>query len=515
MRVLVVEDNPIDAAVILERLRAPGSPVAEAEHIGSLDALSRRRLHNADVVLLDLSLPEARGVETIRRARALLGDSAIVVLTSDDDPAMSVEALRAGAEDYLLKGGFGNDTLVRALRYAHERSELRRRLAHADRLAAVGKLAAGVAHEVANPAALALATIERLEQTLPARDGDAVDGDPHALLAHTRAALERIRDVVRELQGYARIDRARPGPVELNEAVRRVLSLLSSSLRHSVRLEQRTGIITPIQADGGQVEQVLTNLLMNAAHAVEARGNADGRVVVSTEQRDDRVLLVVEDNGIGMSAEVKARIYEPFYTTRPPGSGTGLGLSIVLELVRMNRALLRCETTLGRGTRFEIEWPASSAAASVATASTAPVGLQGEASATAQSAPQRRARVLFVDDEPAIAEVYGALLGELHDVTVALGGRHAIDELKSDKAFDVVVCDLMMPEVDGAAVYEHVLRERPELATRFVMCSGGLVTDRARTFAARGAVKLLYKPIPTPQLLSMIESLARATPENA
>jgi signal transduction histidine kinase len=506
MRVLVIEDNPIDAAVILERLRAPGSPVVETEHVGSLEALSRRRLTQPDVVLLDLSLPEARGAETIRRARAALGDAAIVVLTSDDDPALSVLALREGAEDYLVKGSFGSDTLVRALRYAHERSELRRRLAHADRLAAVGRLAAGVAHEVANPAALALAAVERLEHALPAPTTHGADDDPRALVAHTRGALERIRDVVRELQGYARLDRGRPGPVDLNDSVRRVMSLLSSSLRHSVRLEQRAGIITPIDADGGQVEQVLTNLIMNAAHAIETRGNADGRVVVSTEQRGSRVLLVVEDNGIGMSAEVQTRIFEPFYTTRTPGGGTGLGLAIVLELVRQNRAQIRCESAPGRGARFELEWPAS--AGRVAAAGDAKGDRAAEGAPARAIAPAARARVLFVDDEPAIAEVYGALLGEQHDVTVALGGARALEELRGDKPFDVVVCDLMMPGVDGAAVYDHVLRERPDLAARFVMCSGGLVTERARAFAARGAVKLLYKPVPTQHLLSTIEELA-------
>lgn len=505
MRVLVVEDNPIDAAVIVERLRAPGSPVVESEHVVSLDALARRTLQHPDVALLDLSLPEARGVETVRRARALLGDAAIVVLTSDDDPALSVQVLREGAEDYLVKGSFGTDTLVRALRYAHERSELRRRLAHADRLSAVGRLAAGVAHEVANPAALALATIERLELVLRARGDATGEDDPQALLAHTRVALERIRDVVRELQGYARIDRGRPGPVDLNHSVRRVISLVSSSLRHSVRLEQRSGIITPIDADGGQVEQVLTNLVLNAAHAIEARGNADGRVVVSTEQRDDRVLLVVEDDGVGMSSETRERIFEPFYTTRPPGGGTGLGLAIVSELVRQNGGRLRCESTLGRGTRFELEWPASAAPGLPA-----PAGTRVDAAShgARPTAARPRVRVLFVDDEPAITEVYGTLLGDFHDVTVALGGRRAIAELESGKPFDVVVCDLMMPEVDGAAVYEHVQRERPELASRFLMCSGGLVTERARAFAARAPVKLLYKPVPTQQLLSMIESLA-------
>jgi signal transduction histidine kinase len=509
MRVLVIEDNPIDAAVILERLRATGSPVVETEHVGSLDALSRRRLTQPDVVLLDLTLPEARGAETIRRVRTALGDAAIVVLTSDDDPALSVLALREGAEDYLVKGSFGSDTLVRALRYAHERSELRRRLAHADRLAAVGKLAAGVAHEVANPAALALAAVERLEHALLAPTTRGAD-DARALVSHTRGALERIRDVVRELQGYARIDRGRPGPVDLNDSVRRVVSLLSSSLRHSVRLEHRAGIITPIDADGGQVEQVLTNLIMNAAHAVETRGNADGRVVVSTEQRGSRVLLVVEDNGIGMSAEVQARIFEPFYTTRTPGGGTGLGLAIVLELARQNRAEIRCESALGRGARFELEWPAS--AERVAAAGDADVRGAAHGAAAPVTSRTTRARVLFVDDEPAIAEVYGALLGEQHDVTVALGGARALEELRSDKAFDVVVCDLMMPDVDGAAVYDHVRRERPELANRFVMCSGGLVTERARAFAARGAVKLLYKPVPTQHLLSTIDELAARAP---
>jgi CheY-like chemotaxis protein len=260
------------------------------------------------------------------------------------------------------------------------------------------------------------------------------------------------------------------------------------------------------------VEQVLTNLIMNAAHAIEARGNPDGRVVISTEQRGDSVMMVVEDNGIGMSAEVQARIYEPFYTTRPLGGGTGLGLSIALELVRQNRGRLRCESVLGRGTRFEIDWPACDGATGVTATAPTAATTSGAADATPDER-KRRTRVLFVDDEPAITEVYGTLLGDTLDVTVALGGARALEELSSDKTFDVVVCDLMMPQVDGAAVFEHVQRERPELASRFLMCSGGLVTERARAFAARGVVKLVYKPVPTKQLLALIESMAATAPE--
>ena len=238
MRVLLVEDNPVDAATLGDRLAEhAGESSIEMDHVSSLAELATRRdASDFDVLVLDLSLPDGFGAGSIRKARTQVGEIPIVVLTADDNEQRSLEMLREGAEDYLVKGKYSADTLVRALRYACERHALKQRLAHADRLAAVGQLSAGVAHEVANPAALALANNGKLRGLLGEITGAAAVPSLERVRAialecervadDNRMALERIRAVVRDLQTYARLERSRVERVQLNDIVDRTCNLV-------------------------------------------------------------------------------------------------------------------------------------------------------------------------------------------------------------------------------------------------------------------------------------------------
>ena len=513
MRVLLVEDNPVDAATLGDRL-AEHSPEGDSSiamtHVSSLAELATRNTTELDVLVLDLSLPDGFGAGSIRKARTLVGEVPIVVLTADDNEQRSLEMLREGAEDYLVKGKSNADTLVRALRYACERHALKQRLTHADRLAAVGQLSAGVAHEVANPAALALANNGKLRALLDEllmSDGKIAPDRAKAIALEcrrvaedNRTALERIRAVVRDLQTYARLERARVDRVQINEIVDRTCNLVYASLRHGATLEKQTSSLPMIAADEGKIEQVLTNLLINAIHALESvdeKARPDGkRIIVSTRLEDDVICLSVADNGMGMTDAVRQRAFEPFFTTKRE-HGTGLGLAIAVEIVRRHRGDITCATTDGVGSRFDVRIPIETG-----------LELQVDVPAAPHaSAEPKRGRVLLIDDERAVAMVYGELLSLHHEVVVAHGGKQAVELLSSGERFDVIVCDLMMPELDGVAVYENALAKRPDLATRFVFCSGGLVTARARELAAKPNTRLLYKPVSIDDMLRVIESV--------
>jgi len=512
MRVLLVEDNPVDAATLGDRLgeHAGESPI-DMQHVSSLAELSTR--HDAsefDVLVLDLSLPDGFGAGSIRKARAQVGEMPIVVLTADDDEQRSLEMLREGAEDYLVKGKYSADTLVRALRYACERHALKQRLAHADRLAAVGQLSAGVAHEVANPAALALANNGKLRGLLAEITSGTVPPSPQRVREialecervadDNRSALERIRAVVRDLQTYARLERSRVERVQLNDVVDRTCNLVYASLRHGATLEKKLGTIPPIAADEGKLEQVLTNLLINSIHALERVDDKDRkegkRIVVTTSVDGDAIVLSVSDNGCGMTDAVRQRAFEPFFTTKRE-HGTGLGLAIAVEIVRRHHGEITCTSTDAVGARFDVRIP-------IDTGLDLPPPPPEEPQAAVRNP---RGRVLLVDDERAVALVYGELLSMHHDVVVAHGGLPAVEMLDKDDRFDVIVCDLMMPELDGVGVFETTQRKHPSLGTRFIFCSGGLVTTRARELAAKPNTRLLYKPVSIDDMLRAIEAV--------
>jgi signal transduction histidine kinase len=506
MRVLLVEDNPIDAATLGDRLAEHEGVRIELDCVSSLAELKTRDGTSFDVLLLDLSLPDGYGTSSVRKARELIGELPIVVLTADDNDQRSVEMLREGAEDYLVKGKYSADTLVRALRYAFERHALKQRLAHADRLAAVGQLSAGVAHEVANPAALALANTGRLLEHLDVLRSNLPQDAPGAsalaectrIAIDNRGALERIRAVVRDLQAYARLERSRVERVQVNELVDRTCNLVYASLRHGAILEKQLGTLPVIAADEGKLEQVLTNLLINAIHALERseRRTEERKIIVKTQVEGDQVCLSVIDNGCGMSEAVKQRAFEPFFTTKRE-HGTGLGLAIAVEIVRRHRGDITCSSTVDEGSRFDVRIP-------IDTGLNLP---EAPPDIVPTSAPYRRGRVLLIDDERAVALVYGELLSMHHEVTLANSGKQACEILERDGRFDVVVCDLMMPEMDGVAVFDYVRVTYPKLAQRFVFCSGGLVTARARELAARPTTRLLYKPVSIDDLLRSIDGV--------
>lgn len=510
MRVLLVEDNPVDAATLGDRLAEHGGePPIAMVHVSTLAELAAHDTSELDVIVLDLSLPDGVGADSIRKVRAQVGEMPIVVLTADDDEQRSLEMLREGAEDYLVKGAYSTDTLVRALRYACERHALKQRLAHADRLAAVGQLSAGVAHEVANPAALALANNGKLRGLLAELSSTAhppslersrqLVKECTQLAEDDRTALERIRAVVRDLQAYARLERPRVERVQINDLVERTCNLVYASLRHGAALEKKLGVVPELAVDEGKIEQVLTNLLINAIHALEPVAQGDRptgkRIVVTTGVEGAALVLSVQDNGCGMTEAVRQRAFEPFFTTKRQ-HGTGLGLAIANEIVRGHGGEIVCTTAAGEGSRFDVRIPLQT-------------GLDAPQASAAEPASEqpKRGRVLLVDDERAVALVYGELLAMHHDVVIAHGGRQAVELLGGDERFDVVVCDLMMPELDGVAVLETVSASRPELAKRFVFCSGGLVTPRARKLAARPNTRLLYKPVSVDDMLRAIDAV--------
>ena len=401
----------------------------------------------------------------------------------------------------------------RVLLYVRDVTEDRdrevRRL-QSEKLASIGMLAAGVAHEINNPASFVLANLEALAELLQASD-DKSKTDPKTahklassevlfeamnIVQESKEGMARIHRIVRDLHAFSRVDEDANLLTDVNAAVDSSLTMLRSELRYRAQVERDLRATRRVRASAARLGQVFLNLIMNAAHALAAGNPKRNRLYVRSYDEGDRVVMEVEDNGPGIPTEVMPRIFESFFTTKPPGVGTGLGLSISRDIVCAAGGELTAESVPGRGALFRVRLPAA-AAGVVAAPKTMP----------AHKAVQRR-RLLAVDDEALLLKAYRRMLLSHHDVETTLGAREALRLFGQDRAFDVVLCDLQMPEMSGSELYDTVRQRWPDLARRFIFITGGACSQEARRFLESPGLACIHKPFQVGELLELIESHA-------
>ena len=378
--------------------------------------------------------------------------------------------------------------------------ETQSQLLIAEKFAAIGQLATGVAHELNNPATWVLLGLETVRQDLErvqaalGPDAAAVASELASIdrtLADVRAGMERMRTVVDDLRTLAPRAAAEQTDVDLDEVVRLTCRLARPTYASVARLDLQLGGVPPIAMDRARLGQLVANLLTNAAHAV-ADGSANHQIIVTTRAEGAEVLLAVEDSGPGIPDELRDRVFDPYFTTKPAAVGMGLGLAIVRRIVVDHGGRAAVERSALGGARVEVRFPARPRVPPEAV----PVPAR-------TSAPSRRGRVLVIDDEELLLRALAQALGDQHEVVTAYGGGAALELLARDRDFDLVVCDLQMPGVDGIAVHEALESAEPVLASKLVMMSGGAVTARAREFLESGSVRVIRKPIDIAQLLAI------------
>lgn len=389
-----------------------------------------------------------------------------------------------------------------------EREAAEAGLVHAGRLAVLGQVAGGVGHEINNPVTwitLGLSIVSREITAL--RDGAAVgplDGAAvtkrldliESALRDAKEGMDRIRIIANDLRTFARPDDAIER-VCFSEVVATSVRLVAPTLEAHAKLTLDLRMTPDIHANRGRVAQIATNLLINAGQAL-ADHEGPHTIAVTTCEESGGALLVVEDSGAGVPEELRSRIFKPFFTTKSAERGTGLGLALVQQIIDRYHGDIRVSrsTELG-GARFEAWLPSGRPRTSTPIRSAPPRG-----------APGARPRILVVDDEAAILRSMRTLYMHALDVQVAPGGREAIERLSADLAFDLILCDVHMPEVDGVAVLEWVESHAPILARRVVLCSGATPTPRVRAAASACGASLLEKPI-APEAIEQL--LARFT----
>jgi signal transduction histidine kinase/CheY-like chemotaxis protein len=392
------------------------------------------------------------------------------------------------------------------------------KLLQTDKLAELGQMVTGIAHELSNPLTSILGYAQRL---LLRRDSA---GDCHEARQIFQEA-ERASTILRQLLLSARESRPERRRVALNQVVSRSLELQRFTLdADNVHVQLDLEPVLPfVQGDPGQLQQVLMNLIGNARQAIEEQGKGGTIRVKTMRISEKRVLLEVSDDGPGIPQAIQARIFDPFFTTKPAGVGTGLGLSIVLGIVREHGGRLHVTSNPGQGTIFSIELPAMTALEMPlpATGGTVPQSPRlesllvpeplGSAPANATLGPWAGYRVLVLEDEPTVARLIADVLeDEGLRVDLLLDPHEALDRAASED-YALAICDMKMPELDGEHFYQALAGTKNPLRERFLFVTGDVLAAHTRDFLEGNHLPHVAKPFRVEELTEKIRGVLEST----
>jgi signal transduction histidine kinase len=516
LRLLLVEDSEDDAMLVLRELERGGyQPTCLRV---DTRAAFRMALESEtwDVVVSDHTLPQYGGLTALSDLRSSGRDVPFILVSGTIGEVVAVEAMRAGAQDYVLKGDLTRlpaavDRELRETALRAEQAKMRGRLVISERMASAGTLAAGVAHEINNPLAIALLNLSQTTDTLTritviAQDLQARGSRGAATLAgqiaqlggplvDAQEALDRIREIVRDVKLFSRPGDDVTSSVDLRRVADSSARMAWNEIRHRARLVKQYGEIPVVHANESRLGQVLLNLLVNAAQALPEGHAEDHEIRVTTRTADDGDAIVeVADTGCGMSKETAARIFDPFFTTKAVGVGTGLGLAICHGIVTDLGGQIEVESEVGQGTLFRVLLPPGQQSRTILKVAKA-------------FTPGCRGRVLVVDDEVPLGRALKRSLSAHHDVTLLTSGTAALESIAGGERFDAILLDVMMPDVSGMETYERLRRDAPEQAQRIIFLTGGAFTPRAREFLDQAPNPRLEKPVDTAELLAVIHEL--------
>ena len=366
----------------------------------------------------------------------------------------------------------------------------------------MGQLGAGVAHEINNPAAFVfsnLATLEKYQKSLfqafdrlkdlamayapPEKfmkykgweDTEEISylwEDSSDLIEESLDGMKRIRDIVRDLRTFTGTSGERTKGTDVNRVLNSTIPMVYNQIHHKAKFVKSLGEIPLITGDSEKLGQVFLNILMNAIQAISDKNVEDNAIKVESKLEGSMVRVSITDTGCGMSLEDRKKIFDPFFTTRPVGSGTGLGLAISYEIVKQHGGKIEVQSELGKGSRFDVYLPVGE-------------GLRDEDSDDMPiDEPGRgifeKVRVLLVDDETNVLKAFKRVMPKGIETTATESAEDALNILEQDDGFDIILCDVMMPGMSGAELYNTLREKKPLLQSRFVFITGALSLKKPR-----------------------------------
>jgi len=418
----------------------------------------------------------------------------IPIILSDDAEGMFEVATAPLKDDQGWVVGY-----IAALRDVTARKALQNQLILADKLAAIGSIAAGVAHEINNPLAVVTGGLdwisERLDQV--AIPGGAQDlAAMREVMAEMKDGVGRIAAIVAGMTNASqKDDPSGSNHVPLRRALDGAAKILANEVRHSAQLLISVPNDLWVSCSETRLMQVFIHLIANAVHAIEDRRSSGNQIHIEVARRSpDKVSIALRDTGVGMSQETLGRLFTPFFTTKPKGKGTGLGLSVTRTILESCGGHISFESRLGSGTTAYIELPT--------VGPPLPVAPRAEPARSS-----KRGSILVIDDEPFVANALSRLLRSRGFQTeVVTDGRLGLEKLLKG-TYQAVVCDLMMPEFSGVDLFHQLEATAPELVGRLVFLSGGAFTPRAEEFVQQARRPVLPKPWKVESLVAAIEEI--------
>lgn len=427
---------------------------------------------------------EAARVHEEANTRALAGERVVYDWSTESSIGTryfqtSLSPRRSGADQVIGLVGVGREITAQR--------RIQTQLAISDRLASIGMLSAGVAHEINNPLAavignvdLALAALENSSRT----HANLALGEAIAGLSDAREAGYRIRDIVRDLKLLSRAEDERQEPINVERVLDSSLNMARTEIRYRARVTKEYAGVPSVFGNESRLGQVFLNLFVNAAQALpEGRAEFNEIRVITSLAEDGRVQVDVKDNGSGMLPNVVRKLFTPFFSTKPTGIGTGLGLSICQRIVASLGGETKVRSEIGVGTTFTVLLPP-----------TADAARQAKPNAPDRKPSVRRGRILVVDDEKLVGATVRRALERDHDVETIESAASALARLAEGEQFDVILCDLIMPQMSGMDLYTELERVAPEQLPRVIFLTGGAFTPRAREFLATVENTKIEKP---------------------
>jgi signal transduction histidine kinase len=510
-KILIVDDQEQNVRLLERLLQQAGYTTVEST-TDPRRALPLFSEFQPDLILLDLMMPHLDGFGVMRELAGHIATDdylPILVLTADVTPEAKRRALAAGAKDFLTKPFDVVEVVLRIENLLHARflhRELQRQnevleeqvrertqqLIQSEKLAAMGSLLAGVAHELNNPLSVVMGQAALLELTASA-------GPMAERVGKIIKAAERCARIVKNFLALARQQPMERQAVSLNQVVQEAIELLAYPLRvDTVEIALELAPDLPeIWADPHQLHQLVVNLVSNAHQAMRTI-SAPRRIILTTRlvPAAPRVLFAVADTGPGISSEVQGRIFEPFFTTKPVGQGTGLGLSLCQGIVERHGGSIRVASQPGHGAVFSIELPVDLRETATS-----------EAARPASLQPIREKTILIVDDDRDVAETLGDLLQvDGHHVELVANGTLALAKLQS-QTYDLILSDVRMPDTDGPRLYTQLERQHPELLRRVAFLTGDTLSAETREFLERTRVPTMAKPFTLEQARQVLQQV--------